>query len=311
MIVFTVVCVSGSQPDTIDFAAAFEPAASDRDSADTLAEQFEADVREAAFQEDIGALFAPGIDGIDTSGWHNGKINAFRFDYKTMADTVRVALTDSSRSQVFTFPFAGHITSPFGPRRGFWHFGMDIKLRTGDSVRCVLDGIVRVIQNDRYGYGKVVVLRHHSGLETLYGHLSKTTVTVNQRVSSGEVVGLGGNTGRSTGSHLHFEVRYRGEPFDPNVMVDFERFCLKHDTLSLSRENFEYLTELRKTVYHKIRKGETLGHIARRYGTTARKICAYNGITPRTVLRIGRKIIVRKDKGEQNLSMRQAAKPGS
>jgi hypothetical protein len=150
--------------------------------------------------------------------------------------------------------------------------------------------IVRITQYDRRGYGHVAVVRHASGLETIYGHLSKKLVAQNQPVKAGDAIGLGGNTGRSTGSHLHFEVRYRGEPFDPNYIVDFGACALRQDTLVLTKENFEYLVELRKAKWHTVRSGNTLGHIALRYHTTIHKLCELNHITRKTTLRIGRKI---------------------
>lgn len=252
------------------------------------------EAEEQEFQENIEQLFDPGLSGIDTTGWNNGKINTVWFDYRAMDKTITIPLVDSSCNRVFTPPCNGYITSPFGSRGGFWHFGTDIKVKVGDTIRCTFNGLVRVIQNDKRGYGKVVVVRHHNGLETLYGHLSKTLVKVNEVICSGEVIGLGGNTGRSTGSHLHFETRYGGEPFNPANVIDFERACLLSDTFSLSKEHFAYLTELRKTIFHTIRKGDNLGAIARRYRTSVKSICSLNRFTTTTILKIGRKIVVRK-----------------
>jgi hypothetical protein len=251
-------------------------------------------IEEQNFQENVDQLFDNGISGIDTTGWNSGKINTVWFDYRTLDSMIKIPLVDSTCSRFFTPPCFGYITSDFGARDGYWHFGTDIKVKVGDTIRCVLNGIVRVIQNDKHGYGKVVVIRHHNGLETLYGHLSKTIVQLNQVVCSGEVVGLGGNTGRSTGSHLHFETRYCGEPFNPNNVVDFQRSSLLYDTLYLARENFDYLTNLRKTIFHIIHKGDNLGSIARRYRTSVSAICALNGIKPTTILKLGRKLVVRK-----------------
>jgi murein DD-endopeptidase MepM/ murein hydrolase activator NlpD len=244
---------------------------------------------------------ADGFMAVDTSfAWSNSRINSGRFDYKMLGpeDTIRIPLTDTAQSKRFIHPYPGRITSPFGPRRFLWHYGTDVKLHTGDTVRSMMDGIVRVIQYDRRGYGNVVVVRHHSGLETVYGHLAKGGVRVeaNHYIKAGDMVGLGGNTGRSTGPHLHFEIRYFGEPFDPAYIIDFENYALRGDTLVLTRDNFEYLTEIRKTVYHTVRGGDNLGAIARRYGTTVTKLCRLNGITPRTMLRVGRKLVVRSGK---------------
>lgn len=115
------------------------------------------------------------------------------------------------------------VTSNFGPRWGRRHQGLDIKVYVGDTIRAAFDGKVRVVACEglRKGYGYYIVIRHPNGLETLYGHLSKQLVKENQVVRAGEVIGLGGNTGRSTGSHLHFETRLLGEAINPVYMFDF------------------------------------------------------------------------------------------
>jgi hypothetical protein len=262
--------------------------------ADSVAE---AQLREEEEGQDFNSLFDD-MD-IDTSfAWNNSRINSGRFDYKALGpgDTIRIPLVDSSQNRFFAHPFANYITSPFGPRRYMWHYGADVKLNKGDTVKCMTDGIVRVVQYDRRGYGNVVVVRHQNGLETVYGHLSKVTVAPKHLIRAGETVGLGGNTGRSTGAHLHFEVRYRGEPLNPSYIIDFQNYTLKNDTLVLTRDNFEYLTELRKTLYHSVRKGENLGIIARRYRTTVAKLCRLNGITPKTILSVGRRLVIRSGK---------------
>ena len=233
---------------------------------------------------------------VDTSfAWDNKTINSGRFDYRTLGpnDIIYIPLIDSSHNKLYAHPIINQVTSHFGSRRNAWHYGTDVRLKTGDPVKSALDGIVRVIQFDRRGYGNVVVVRHHNGLETLYGHLSKVLVKPNQTIKAGESVGLGGNTGRSTGAHLHFEIRYYGEPFNPEYIVDFDNSVLKSDTLVLTRNNFEYLTEIRKTVYYAVRNGDTLRSIAKRYGTNVNKLCRMNGITTKTVLRVGRKLVVR------------------
>jgi hypothetical protein len=170
------------------------------------------------------------------------------------------------------------------------HLIIDSKLNKGDTVKAAMDGVVRVSKYDKRGYGRVLVLRHHNGLETIYGHLSKAEVETGQLVKAGDMIGLGGNTGRSTGSHLHLETRYYGEPFDPNCFYDFSNNTLKQDTLVLSRANFEYLIEIRKAKYCTIRSGDNLGRIAIRYHTSITKLCKLNRISRKTILRIGRKI---------------------
>ncbi len=114
------------------------------------------------------------------------------------------------------------VTSNFGPRWGRAHQGIDVKVYIGDTIRAAFDGKVRVTQYQGGGYGYHVVIRHPNGLETLYGHLSKIIAKENQIVKAGDVIGLGGNTGRSTGSHLHFETRLCGTAINPALMFDFE-----------------------------------------------------------------------------------------
>ena len=245
-----------------------------------------ADQQESDFQEYIDTLY----QGIDTFAWDNKMINSGHFESKDMKDTVRLVLIDSLKHIYYTHPFKNYVTSGFGPRRWMYHFGIDIKLNKGDSVLAAFDGVVRVTKFDRRGFGNVVVIRHPSGLESIYGHLSKVLVSNNQKVKSGDLIGLGGNSGRSTGSHLHFETRYLGEPFDPTCFIDFDKYKLKHDTLNVSLANFEYLIDMRMAKYCKVRKGDTLSKIARRYRTTVGTICKLNRITSRTLLRVGRPI---------------------
>ena len=113
------------------------------------------------------------------------------------------------------------ITSNFGARWGRQHKGLDIKLNTGDTIVAAFPGKVRIVRYEAKGYGKYVVIRHPNGLETIYGHMSKQLVEENQEVRAGEPTGLGGSTGRSTGSHLHFETRLCGTALNPALMFDF------------------------------------------------------------------------------------------
>lgn len=250
------------------------------------------DSQEESFQNYIDTLYHGSSLDISKDGWDNKMINAGRFDSKNMLDTVRINFLNSSNKLCFCPPYKNYVTSGFGPRRYIFHYGTDIKLQIGDSVFAAFDGVIRVTKFDRKGFGNVIVIRHQQGLETIYGHLSKVLVETNQIVKAGDLIGLGGNSGHSTGSHLHFETRYLGEPFDPSCIYDFSAFHLKHDTLTLSRSNFDYLVELRKAKYCNVRKGDTLGRIARKYHSNINTICKLNHITSKTLLRVGRKIRV-------------------
>lgn len=248
-----------------------------------------ADLQEDSFQDYIDNLLEEN-PGMDLTGWDNTWINNHRSDPSKMTDTVKIPLYDSLKNMTFVNPFKTYITSPFGPRHRIFHYGVDLKLQIGDTVRAAFDGLVRVTKFDPRGFGNVVVIRHFNGLETIYGHLSLILVSTNERVKAGQVIGLGGNSGHSTGSHLHFEMRYQGMPFNPLSFYDFENSVAKCDTLVLSKKSFEYLIELRKAKYCKIRRGDNLGKIARRYHTTVTKLCKLNRISRRTLLRPGRTI---------------------
>ena len=220
--------------------------------------------------------------------WNTGDIHPYKYDLTKKKDTTFLFLQDENLCG-YSHPVSGDITSNFGPRSGRYHYGIDIKLQTGDSVFNAFSGVVRIAQISR-SYGNVVVVRHKNGLETLYAHLSKINVSVGNSVDAGDLLGLGGNTGRSTGSHLHFEVRFKGEPINPNEIIDFQACLLKTDVLPLNKTHFNYLLEARAIKYHTIRKGDTLGAIAKRHGTTVSKLCKLNKMKSTTSLKIGRKI---------------------
>ncbi len=201
--------------------------------------------QESDFQNYLDTVFNNNVfSGIDTFAWNNNMINSGHFNSNDLKDTIRIVLEDPSKHIFYSHPFKNIVTCGFDPRRWIWHLGTDIKLNKGDSVVAAFDGIVRVTKYDRRGFGWVAVIRHPSGLETIYGHLSKILVPQNQKVKAGELIGYGGSTGYSTGSHLHFEVRYRGEPFDPSCFIDFNNYKLLTDTLVLTKNNFAYLVEL-------------------------------------------------------------------
>lgn len=115
------------------------------------------------------------------------------------------------------------------------HNGLDLKVNIGDTIVSAFDGKVRIVKYERRGYGKYVVIRHDNGLETIYGHLSKQLVEENQLVKAGEPIGLGGNTGRSTGSHLHFETRFLGIAINPIYMFDFPKQDIVADTYTFRK----------------------------------------------------------------------------
>ncbi len=240
------------------------------------------------------------IDSLLGSFWETNQIFAYRKGVP-FQDSIKIALVDSARQ--FCNPREGKVLYGFGPRRRRNHKGMDIRLKTGDPVVAAFDGVIRYAKRNKRGFGNLVVIRHFNGLETYYAHLSKINVESLQPVKAGELIGLGGSTGRSRGAHLHFEVRYHDKAFDPERIIDFEKGILKTDTLLITKDIFEIKrkpksktqtgTEVAKSTditYHKIRKGDTLGKIAIKYGTTITRICKDNKITRKTKLKIGRRL---------------------
>jgi len=135
-------------------------------------------------------------------------------------------------------PVRGKMLSKFGPRGRRMHTGTDIKLNSGDTVRCAFDGKVRLAKKFN-GYGNLVLVRHNNGLETIYGHLKTIKVNVNDIVKAGDLIGLGGRTGRATCDHLHFETRLFGEPFDSNKYIDFENCALRSNHVYYMNKKFE------------------------------------------------------------------------
>ena len=186
------------------------------------------------------------------------------------------------------------ITSPFGPRWRRMHNGLDLKVNIGDTIVAAFDGKVRIVKYERRGYGKYVVIRHDNGLETVYGHLSKQLVEENQLVKAGEVIGLGGNTGRSTGSHLHFETRFLGIAINPIYMFDFPKQDIVADTYTFRKTKGVKRAGSHDTQvadgairYHKVKSGDTLSRIAKSRGVSVSTLCKLNRIKPTTTLRIG------------------------
>ena len=222
--------------------------------------------------------------------WSSERLNPYNVSIDNIKDTV----IDLSG---FVFPTAGsQITSPFGPRykRHRFHYGTDIALATGDTVVAVFDGTVRIVDYQHRGYGHYVVIRHPNGLESVYAHFSRVLVDINQEVKAGDPIGLGGSTGRSSGPHLHFELRFLGNAINTTKIINYATKNLYSSTYRVNKvETFSHkkeIDQLKAASYHKIKKGETLSLIAKRYGTTVAQLCKLNKIKPNTMLQIGRTI---------------------
>ena len=244
--------------------------------------------------------------------WNTTATNAYAdVDLNSLAEATPIRLVDSLGS--YHYPYIGRITSRYGPRRGRPHQGIDMALKVGDPVYATFDGKVR-LSKAAGNYGNLVIIRHCNGLETYYAHLSERSVESGDWVVAGQQIGLGGNTGRSTGPHLHYEVRYRGQSFDPERIIDFKTGELRREELLLKRRHFSIYAKFeqdfddeieaekqeeaeRKAAaaiqYHTVRSGDTLGALARKYGTTVTRICQLNNIKSTSILRIGQRLRVK------------------
>lgn len=237
--------------------------------------------------------------------WDTITINPYKRDLKTMEDTIRLVLANFDDCS-FHPPAIGDVTSNFGfrswGRRQKFHFGTDIRMEVGDPVYAAFEGVVRIAKlSSDYGY--VVLIRHNNGLETLYAHFSQLLTYPGQPVKGGSIIGLAGSTGRSTGPHLHFEVRFQGEKIDPATIIHFPTGSLLNDTFQVDKGCFKHLYDVQaaklkaKQVklpkYVKARKGDTLTKIGKRYGVSAKKLSKLNGIKANTKLKAGRKVRLR------------------
>lgn len=228
-----------------------------------------------------------------------------------------VAIELLKGEEKFCLPRFGTLWSVFKEK----HKGLDIDLKTGDTVLNMFDGIVRYAQFNTGGFGNLVIVRHYNGLETYYGHLSKIKVKVDQKITAGQLLGLGGSTGRSYNPHLHLEVRYQDHPLDPFAFIDWENKTMRTNVLVLDKKVFSpwelgidpvdiskpnYTTVSNNTTniasevvvdpnasYHIIKKGDTLYSIAKSNGTTLQQLCDWNGIKDPDKIFLGQKLRVK------------------
>ena len=241
----------------------------------------------------------------DSASVHSEKVDV------SLMEPVTLSLVDPEHGKRFVFPTPQKAvpSSHFGPRRRRFHYGLDLALPTGEPIYAAFDGVVRFSKYNR-SYGHLVVIRHDNGLETYYAHLSKRHVAPGMHVKAGDIIGLCGNTGRSRGSHLHFEIRYKGNAMNPENVISIDTRDLISPTLTLTHSSFRKVAKRgsenvgKQTSrrsdnyssdgkYYKVRTGDTLSRIAKRNGTTISKLCKLNGLKETAVIRPGQKLRIR------------------
>ena len=261
--------------------------------------------------------------------WSKELPNPYHVPLESLPEKISIWVVDTLSE--YKCPNKVKVYSPFGYRHRRRHQGVDLPLHTGDNVYAAFSGKVRMSKYYK-AYGNIVIIRHENGFETFYAHLSKCLVEPDQWVEAGQVIGLGGSTGRSTGPHLHFETRYKGYAFDPQWLIDFESGTLRHRLFVLKKKYLsadsryvpeseieeeeiafgdakdyakaDSLAAVRKAEaekaaaaaakYHKIRSGDTLYELAKKNKTTVSAICKLNpGLTSKSTLKVGKTIRVK------------------
>lgn len=223
--------------------------------------------------------------------WNTVNPNCYGPELSREDSVLLVKLIDNDANCGFALPVPGVCTSRFGWRNERNHNGIDLNLYTGEPVASMFPGVVRYAGT--YGsFGRLVVVRHYNGLETFYAHLHRTKVSAGDQVEAGQVIGLGGNTGRSYGSHLHLEVRFKGIPIDPSRFIDLSSGSLSCEVLVLKKTRWSYAAYPLGTRFHTVQKGDHLYAIAQQYGTSIEALCELNGISKRSVLRAGQQLLV-------------------
>lgn len=287
------------------------------------------------FSNNTWEFYRPQLKRMDNlpvyrNNWDTSSVFSYRnIELNDLPQIVELKLIDNMDQ--FCPPVKGRVLSKYGPRRRRSHNGVDIPMKVGEPILAAFDGKVRYAKYNTGGFGNLVILRHPNGLETWHAHLSKTNVKVGDYVKSGQVIGYVGNTGRSRGPHLHFEVRYCDQTFDPEFLFDFENGNLRYQTFALERSYFnihsrasELLEEddeefdtanallaaaddstviraaeppkpssATGAVYHTVTKGDILGRIALKYGTTIERICKLNNISRNSMLSLGQRLRVK------------------
>lgn len=251
--------------------------------------------------DDLPQAFNLGDDGAESEdeilweGFDTMAIHLPKLDPSTIQEPIMLDLPHFS----WPTPVTARPSSHYGPRRRRFHYGLDLALPTGEPIYAAFDGVVRISKRNK-SYGHLVIIHHANGLETYYAHMSKRNVSAGDHVKSGDIIGLCGNTGRSYGSHLHFEIRYMGQAMNPENVVDCSTHGLISRTLTINSDSFRKVAKggkggggsVASNGWYRVRQGDTLEKIARRNGTTVKRLCQLNGISQYKTLHPGDRLKV-------------------
>lgn len=225
--------------------------------------------------------------------WDEASIFNYDENLTQNDSTLLLTLTDSNYNCNYYPPVTDPvITSNFGWRSGKTHAGIDLDVQVWDPIHAAFDGMVRVAIKHP-GYGRVVIIRHYNGLETLYAHLHRFKVKTGDIVQAGDVIGLGGSSGKSTGSHLHFEVRYKGKALNPRSVISFKQNNLISSQVELKKNKHDYIALPTGVEYHTIERGDFMFKIAQQYGLSVNQLCELNGVSRNKSLIVGRKLRIK------------------
>jgi murein DD-endopeptidase MepM/ murein hydrolase activator NlpD len=266
------------------------------------------------------------------SVWDTKSLNPYGLNPKEFEEIVPITLYNVNEGRNWS-PVLDKslVTSHFGWRNRRWHKGTDLDLETGDKIYAPFDGVVRV-SGVHSGYGRTVILRHYNGIETLYGHLSKFNYEPGTFIKAGEVIGRGGNSGRSSGSHLHYETRFEGNQLDPENIYNFKNnpMVIRSSEFVISPKIFDYLrggssrpssiitepssvqssgvvedieeeiddeeevpVRVEKKIWYTVRNGDNLTEISKKFHSSVGEICRLNKISAYKKLYVGLKLRVK------------------
>jgi murein DD-endopeptidase MepM/ murein hydrolase activator NlpD len=219
--------------------------------------------------------------------WNNLRMDPYEIRIpEVVKDTILINMDG------YQAPCKGYVTSNYGMRWRRFHYGIDLKVQIGEPVVSSFDGVVRIAMRGK-AYGNYIVVRHPNGLETTYAHLSKILVDINTPVKAGQVLAYGGSTGRSTGPHLHYEIRFLGRPLNPNIFVDFESITPTLEEVAVTQNTFNVQLTSMPVAPHKDRKwivkrGQTLSTISRKTGVSVKKLIQLNKLPRSGAVRAGK-----------------------